>query len=130
MKHIKLFESFGNVPAHMTRTIHLLKNYNVIEEGEYDVDGDEIEIYNIKGKNFDYFLDNQIILTVDKDSSKYPQKKDNKVTFKDQSYLVWSIDYMDYGDEDDDTRQEVQEYFEKLSDTLVGEDVMIFWESF
>ena len=41
MKHIKLFESFGNVPAHMTRTIHLLKNYNVIEEGEYDVDGDE-----------------------------------------------------------------------------------------
>jgi len=114
MKHIKLFESFGNVPAHIARTIHLLKNYNVIEEDEYAVVEDEIEIWNIKGKKFDYFLDNQIILTVDKDSSK----------------LVWSIEYIDYGDEDYDERKEVQDYLSKLSDTLVGEDVMIFWEFF
>jgi hypothetical protein len=111
LKHIKLFESF-NVPAHIARTIHLLKNYNVIEEGDYDIHGDEIEIWNIKGKKFDYFLDNQIILTVDTDSSK----------------LVWSVEYIDYGDEDDDERKEVQDYLSKLSDTLVGEDVMIFWE--
>ena len=112
MKYIKLFESF-NVPAHIARTIHLLKNYNVIEEGDYDIHGDEIEIWNIKGKKFDYFLDNQIILTVDTDSSK----------------LVWSIEYIDYDEEDDGERKEVQDYLSKLSDTLVGEVVMIFWDS-
>ena len=129
MKYIKLFESFNNVPAHMARTIHLLKNYNVIEEDYYDVDGDQIEIYKVKGKDFDYFLDNQIILTVDKDSSKEPRKTGNKVEFEDKNYLVWSVEYIDYGDEDRDTRKEVQDYLSKLSDTLVGEDVMIFWES-
>lgn len=129
MKYIKLFESFNNVPAHMARTIHLLKNYNVIEEDYYDVDGDQIEIYKVKGKDFDYFLDNQIILTVDKDSSKEPQKTGNKVEFKDKNHLVWSVEYIDYGDEDRDTRKEVQDYLSKLSDTLVGEDVIIFWES-
>jgi len=110
MEYIKLFEQFTQQA--IEKSLSVLKAYDVLEDDTYDIDQGEITIYMIKDKQFDYFLDNQIIIELDMDGE----------------MVIWNIEYEDHGDKVDfESKKEVKKYLLELSDKIAKENIMVNW---
>lgn len=66
MNYLKLFEKFQSENV-IEEVIHKFLNLGFLDLESIDIQEDHFEIHSIKGKRFDYFLDNHLLVMVDKD---------------------------------------------------------------